>query len=206
MSYFSTDNVEEVSLPRHRAELWEETDCSKKNYYSEGFMLDNAHPVFMTSGTIFCGIFGANAWGLLQGVISKCSPANAHVIARAIHVTSFLASIICIGLGLFAINSRNCSNEDGDENCGFAVYQLHHWVGLSVVVAFCLQFLFGLSSFVVSVANKPKLAMYHRAIGAMVLAMSAVAVLTGTEMYSGSKCYPSPNNPENLAEAGKPPT
>ncbi|ETV80151.1 hypothetical protein, variant [Aphanomyces astaci] len=99
--------------------------------FSWGYKSDlvfNWHPVLMSFGFLFCSS---------QAILVFVTKPFAHITNKLIHVACHSVSILSVTVGTIAIFRYH--NEHGFHN----LRSVHSWVGLTTLIAFGAQYMFG---------------------------------------------------------------
>ncbi|KAK7500796.1 hypothetical protein BaRGS_00008040 [Batillaria attramentaria] len=142
-------------------------------HFQGGFAWDatsvfNYHPLFMVIGMVFLYGDGILAYRVFRN--------DKKLYIKILHAGIHVVALIFGAVGLKAVfDSHNWGNTPN-------LYTLHSWLGLTVVIAFGLQWLLGLLAFVTPVAGiaiKRFYMPYHRFWGATLLVLAAATALMG---------------------------
>jgi len=171
---------------------WEEGDAHVFNW----------HPVLMVTAFVFIFAEAAIAYTWLP--VSK-------PIAKAIHVALQSAAIIVMSVGLVAVFRFHNEADPPIDN----LYSMHSWVGMAVVVIFCVQYLAGLYHFLVpedtlpntDAEGKAMYLAYHKYAGIVLFVLAVAAACLGLfeKMAFMNAIKPDetlyPDDPRHLAPA-----
>jgi len=136
----------------------------------------NYHPLFMTIGMIFLYGDAILAYRVFKN--------EKKIIIKILHAVMQLAAI---GFAITALVAVFSSHNDG----GFPnMYSIHSWIGLTTVIMFCLQFVFGLLFYLTSAMPESLKAAYmssHRYWGVAIFCMAIATALMGIVENVGFK-------------------
>lgn len=128
----------------------------------------NYHPLFMVIGMIFLYADGILAYRVFRN--------DRKLYIKILHASMHVAALIFASVGLKAVF-------DSHNNSGFAnLYSLHSWLGLTVVIAFGLQWVLGFFAYLspwIGQGVKRFYMPYHRFWGATLLALAGATALLG---------------------------
>jgi len=144
------------------------------SHFRGGFAWDgsgkefNYHPIFMILGMVF--LYGNAA------IVYRVLRSTTKFYAKLIHMSLQALALIFAVVGLVAVfdfhNAGNIPN----------MYSLHSWIGLSTVILFCLQFLFGFMAFLLpkfSDDYRAKYLLIHQYFGSAIFIMAIGTCLLG---------------------------
>lgn len=142
-------------------------------HFEGGFAWDaeyvfNYHPLFMVIGMIFLYGDGILAYRVFRN--------DKKLYIKILHAGIHVAALIFGAVGLKAVFDSHYMTNTAN------LYSLHSWVGLTVVVAFGLQWLLGFFAFLTpaaGIAIKRFYMPYHRFWGAVLLALAGATALVG---------------------------
>ncbi|KAK6146672.1 hypothetical protein DH2020_020541 [Rehmannia glutinosa] len=144
-------------------------------HYREGIDLDsnntnrifNVHPFLMFFGFIFM---------MGEAMMAYKTVGAERKVQKYVHMFIHFVAIILGIVGLHA--AFKFHDKRGITN----LYSLHSWIGIGTFSLFCLQWLFGLSAFLLpgaSVESRTRAAPWHINLGRALLLMAICAALTG---------------------------
>ncbi|XP_035688206.1 cytochrome b561-like isoform X1 [Branchiostoma floridae] len=148
--------------------------CYWTAHYRGGFAWDgtgqefNWHPVFMVVGMVF--LYG-NAI-LTYRVFRDQVKLGVKILHTVLQIAALIFSIVAL------VATFDFHNANGIAN----MYSLHSWVGLIVVILFALQWVLGMSTYLLPFASRwirTLFMPYHRFFGLVIFAMSIATCLMG---------------------------
>ncbi|CAK4087669.1 unnamed protein product [Aphanomyces euteiches] len=144
----------------------------------------NWHPTLMVFGFIFCSSQGPSAsytsmnltTVVLLAILVFVSKPFEHYSNKLVHVACHSLSILSVAVGTIAIFRYH--NEHGFSN----LHSVHSWVGLTTLIVFALQYVFGFvvyfkpgAAILFRKASMP----YHIGFGLGILALIAMTCVSG---------------------------
>ncbi|XP_078572100.1 transmembrane ascorbate-dependent reductase CYB561-like isoform X2 [Branchiostoma floridae x Branchiostoma japonicum] len=148
--------------------------CYWTAHYRGGFAWDgtgqefNWHPVFMVVGMVF--LYG-NAI-LTYRVFRDQVKLGVKILHTVLQIAALIFSIVAL------VATFDFHNANGIAN----MYSLHSWIGLIVVILFALQWVLGMSTYLLPFASRwirTLFMPYHRFFGLVIFAMSIATCLMG---------------------------
>lgn len=145
--------------------------------WSEGQakLVFNWHPFLMVTGFCFMTV-AALAFRYRFG---------SRTLRKLVHGMSWTVALICAVVGLVAVFK---SHNDPKSGLIANMYSLHSWIGMTVIVLFFLQFLFGGYAFVfpgMSPQMKSMVLLVHKYLGPLLYNMMAFTMLLGIQEKEG---------------------
>ncbi|CAH1238261.1 CYB561 [Branchiostoma lanceolatum] len=148
--------------------------CYWTAHYRGGFAWDgsgqqfNWHPVLMVVGLVFLYGNGILTYRVFRDQVKF----GVKVLHAVLQVTALIFAIVAL------VATFDFHNANGIAN----MYSLHSWVGLTVVILFALQWVLGLSTYMLPFASRwirTLFMPYHRFLGLAIFALAIATCLTG---------------------------
>jgi hypothetical protein len=156
-------------------------------------LIFNWHPILMTTGLICCSITALVSYRLL--------PLN-KMITKTIHVVLHSVSLFCLIFGLTAVivgNNYKSKNTSGSYYANFC--SIHSFLGLSAIVLYCQNYIFGLLHFLYPWLSTERRVSYmpsHKVLGVFSFFAAIMAALTGLmELSAEYGCGYAVSHPDN---------
>ncbi|XP_050233926.1 probable transmembrane ascorbate ferrireductase 3 [Mercurialis annua] len=131
----------------------------------------NVHPFMM-----YCGfIFLAGEAMMMYKTIPSNNNLQRHKVQKIVHMILHLLALVFGIVGISAVFKFHDMINAED------VYSLHSWIGILTISLFCLQWLFGIFSFMVPQPSitRQRMLPWHICGGRILLFMAVCAALTG---------------------------